>query len=433
MTSSLNILLPTVGSSGDVHPVVALALALKARGHRTTVITSPVFQGLIEGEGLGFLPLGTVEHARETIADPNLWHPRKGFEVVARRVIVPAIREVYDHIQRHADATTVVVGSGLALGARVAHERLGIPLATVHLQPSMIRSLVDMGIAGHIRISATQLMWMKRAFFRLVDWLVIDRALKGPLNDLRATLGLAPIDRVMHRWVHSPQLVIAFFPEWFAAAQPDWPANTHLVGFPLWDGGRSAPLTADAEAFLGDGPPPVVFTPGSAAATLHGYFRESVGAVRELGIRAMLVTNFPEQLPADLPAHVKAFGYQPFSTLLPRASLFVHHGGIGTLAQAIRAGIPQLLVPNGHDQFDNAWRIERLGLGRRIPQTSYRAPLVARTLRDILDDEAGRARCVEAAPRIDPAAAVRAACELIEKLASEREVATSAPRMVRRL
>ena len=81
----------------------------------------------------------------------------------------------------------------------------------------------------------------------------------------------------------------------------------------------------------------------------------------------MLVTNFPEQVPADLPPHVKTFGYLPFSDLLPHAAMLVYHGGIGTLAQTIKAGIPHLVVPNGHDQFDNAWRIEQLGLGRSIP------------------------------------------------------------------
>ena len=94
---------------------------------------------------------------------------------------------------------------------------------------------------------------------------------------------------------------------------------------------------------------------------MHRYFHESVAAARELGVRSMLVTNFPEQVPADLPSHVKTFGYLPFSDLLPHAALLVYHGGIGTLAQTIKAGIPHLVVPSGHDQFDNAWRIERLG------------------------------------------------------------------------
>src|SRR4030095_8496147 len=177
----LHVLLPTIGSAGDVHPVVALALALKARGHRATVVTNPLFQELIEGEGLGFLPLGTVEQAREAIADPDLWHPRKGFEVVARRAIISALGEVYRHIERNADDSTVVAASGIALGARVAQERLGVPLATVHLQPTIIRSLADSGMAGNVRISASQPMWYKRAFFRLADWLVIDRILQRPL------------------------------------------------------------------------------------------------------------------------------------------------------------------------------------------------------------------------------------------------------------
>jgi rhamnosyltransferase subunit B len=409
-------MLPTLGSSGDVHPVIALGLALQARGHRATVLTNPLFQPFIEQQGLGFLPVGTVDDARAAIADPDLWHPRKGFDVVARRAMLPAMPVVYRHIEQHADSSTVVAASGIAFGARIAQERLGVPTATVHLQPSIIRSLVDQGMAGNVRISPSQPMWFKRAFFQLADWLVIDRALKRPVNDFRASLGLAPVDRVLHRWIHSPQLVIGFFPDWFAIPQPDWPPHTHLVGFPLWDGGAATPLSSDVEEFLAHGPPPVVITPGSAASTMHRYFDESVSAVRTLGVRTMLVTNFPEQLPATLPPNVRAFGYQQFSELLPRAALLVYHGGIGTLAQTIKAGIPHLVVPNGHDQFDNGWRIERLGLGQSIPQTRYRATLAAKAMGSLLSGDSIVGRCRDYRSRIDSGAALAHACELIEGL-----------------
>ncbi|MGB7217372.1 MAG: glycosyltransferase [Vicinamibacterales bacterium] len=422
----LKLLLPAIGSSGDVHPMLALAIALQRRGHRATVLTNPIFQELIEGQGVGFLPVGTIDDARAAIADPDLWHPRKGFEVVARRAILPAMVEVYRHIERHADAATIVAASGIAFGARIAQERLGVPTATVHLQPSIIRSLVDQGMAGNVRISASQPMWFKRAFFRVADWVLIDRALKRPVNAFRATLGLPPVDRLMHRWIHSPQLVIGFFPDWFARPQSDWPPETYLVGFPLWDGGHT-PLPSDARAFLEAGEPPIVFTPGSAGATMHRYFRESVEVARELGVRAMLITNFPEQVPKDLPPHVKTFGYLPFSDVLPHTALLVYHGGIGTLAQALKAGIPHLVVPNGHDQFDNAWRIEQLGLGRSIPQTRYRARPVVKAIRAILGDGEGRARCRDYASRMDSDAALTRACELIEGLSLGRCAPTEAP------
>jgi rhamnosyltransferase subunit B len=414
----LKVLLPTIGSAGDVHPFLALGIALQGRGHRATILTNPLFQELIEGQGVGFLPVGTIDDARAAIADPDLWHPRKGFQVVAQRAILPAMAEVYRHIERQTDDNTIVASSSIAFGARIAQERLGVPTATVHLQPSIIRSLIDQGMAGNIRLSASQPMWFKRAFFRVADWFLLDRVLKGPVNEFRATLGLPPVDRLMHRWLHSPRLVIGFFPDWFASPQIDWPPETHLVGFPLWDSGNTT-LPSDAREFLEAGEPPVVFTPGSAAATMHRYFRESLEAARELGVRSMLVTNFPEQVPTDLPSHVKTFGYLPFSDLLPHAAMLVYHGGIGTLAQAIKAGIPHLVVPSGHDQFDNAWRIERLGLGRSIPQTRYRANRVVEAVRAILGNAEGRERCRACASRVDSAAALTRACDLIEGLARQ--------------
>jgi UDP:flavonoid glycosyltransferase YjiC (YdhE family) len=263
-------------------------------------------------------------------------------------------------------------------------------------------------------------MWFKRVFYWLADRAMLDRIVAPPLNEFRATLGLPPVNHIFGEWIQSPQCVIGLFPEWFAAPQPDWPAHTRVVGFPLWDGGDGKqPLTPEAQAFLAEGEPPVVFTPGSAGATMQRFFRESVTAAAQLGVRAMLVTNHPQQLPAKLPAGVAAFGYLPFSALLPRVALLVHHGGVGTMAQSIKAGIPQLLVPNAFDQFDNAWRIERLGLGGNLPQTRYRSGRVTRMLRTMLDDRSLLQRCQEHARRMNGEAALRKTCELLEALRRE--------------
>lgn len=414
----LKVMLPTIGAAGDVYPFIALGLALQARGHQATILTYPQFEPLIKTVGLGWLPVGTTESVNAMLADPNLFHPKKGWGVVAKQMIVPAIAEIYRLIKARADADTVVAAHCLAFGARVAQDQLGLPTATVHLVPSILRSLIDQGMVGNLRMSASQPKWLKQLLYYLLDSRLLDPTINQQLNEFRATLGLPPVDRVLRQWFYSPQCVIGMFPEWFAKRQPDWPAQTQLLGFLLWDGGGGhMPVPPDAEEFLSAGEPPVIFTPGSAGSTMQRFFQESVEAARQLGVRAMLVTNFPEQLPHDLPSGIKAFGYLPFSEVLPRAALLVYHGGIGTLAQTIKAGIPHLVVPNSHDQFDNGWRIERLGLGRRILQTKYQAVDAVEAIRAILGDIALKQRCREYAARMDTAVTVTRACELIEGLA----------------
>jgi rhamnosyltransferase subunit B len=422
------VLLPTLGSAGDVHPFIALALALQARGHRATLLTNPLFQPLIERCGVGFQAVGSDESARAAINNPDIWHPRRGLPLVLK-IMASAVAEVFSILERCADANTVVAASSLALGARIAQDKLGLPTATVHLQPSVLRTL-----EGPLVLSPWQPRWQPRWSKAAVFWLIdrgwIDPVLQPPVNALRSKLGLRPVDRLMRHWVHSPQCVLAMFPSWFAPPREDWPPSTYLIGFPLWDA-REMPVsvmpesteaTASAdelEAFLASGEAPVVVTAGSAAATLHQFFSESVRALRALNRRALLVTNFPHQLPSGLPSTMLATGYVPFSAVLPHAALLIHHGGIGTLAQAVAAGTPQLMVPRAFDQFDNAARIERLGLGRGLAESRYRAAAAAAVIRQMLQDAPMRAQCREYAARIDSAAALSTACEHLEALRSQ--------------
>src|SRR6516162_6590052 len=413
---NLEILLPTIGSAGDVHPVIELGSALKKRGHRATVITNPFFEQQVHDAGLDFAALGTVQEAEGIIADPRLWHPTKSFDCIAERAILPNIAPLYHIIRERQAANTVVAASGLSFGARIAQEKLGVPLASVHLQPAMIRSLVDGGRQGRIPMDANVPRFAKQALFWLVDRLWVDRILAAPINSFRRSLGLPPVNLILGDYVQSPQLTIGLFAEWFAPIQPDWPPNTHIVGFVLHDDSGRQTVSREVEDFLAAGPPPLLFTPGSAAATLKDFFRQSVEACRIGAHRAMLVTNFPEQLPGNLPASVRAFSYVPFSQILPRCSALVYPGGIGTMAQAIKAGIPHLVVPHGHDQPDNAFRVKRLGLGDRIYPEKYKAARVAAALSELLKSSRVRARCAEYRGRIASAAALERACDRIEEL-----------------
>jgi rhamnosyltransferase subunit B len=269
---------------------------------------------------------------------------------------------------------------------------------------------------------------LKQAFFWVADNIYVDRLICPRLNEFRSSLGLGPVRGVFRNWANSPQLVLGLFPSWFAAPQPDWPANTHLTGFILHDDDGRSELAADVQAFLRSGPPPLLVTPGSAASDRDEFFRRTVAACGEAGVRAMLVTNFPGQLPRALPDGVRAFAYLPFSRVLPRCAAIVYHGGIGTLAQAVRAGVPHLVVPNAHDQPDNGRRIERLGLGLCISPKKYNRRTAVRAFGTLMGSVEIHRRCCEFAPRVDGEASLDRACSLIEELGQPAQFAGSGPR-----
>jgi UDP:flavonoid glycosyltransferase YjiC (YdhE family) len=253
-------------------------------------------------------------------------------------------------------------------------------------------------------------------FYRAGDRFFIDPLLVGPLNEFRRELGLAPVRRLFDAYMHSPQLVIGLFPEWFAAPQPDWPPHVHLTGFPLYDESDSHKIPAELSAFLDSGPAPVVLAAGSANAQAREFFQTSAKVCHRTGWRGILLTQFPEQLPAPLPEGVRHFMYVPFSQVLPRAAAFVHHGGIGTTAQAFAAGIPQLVRPLAHDQPDNAARIHRLGAGEILRPNLYKAKRVIECLDCLMKSPTVRENCRRLKRDLSASHALARTCELIEQL-----------------
>jgi UDP:flavonoid glycosyltransferase YjiC (YdhE family) len=411
-------LLIPIGSHGDVHPFVGLGLALRGRGHDVTVLTFTYFEKTVRAAGLDFVGLPLTEDFDEGLKNPDLWHPRRAFTLVMQKSVLPYLRPIYDAVtERYVPGETVVVPGSLAFGARVAQDKLGIPTANVHLQPVLFRSEYHAPILPPTFMPDWLPRFAKRLQYRLANALVVEPVLTRGLNAFRAEVGLPPVHDIMGGWWHSPQRVVGLFPDWYGPPQPDWPPQVRLTGFPLYDEREVRPPSPELDDFLRAGEPPVVFTAGSAMRQGHGFFAEAAQACRLSGRRGILLTRFPEQLPARLPENVRHFAYVPFSQVLPRAAAFVHHGGIGTTAQALAAGVPHLVMPLAHDQPDNADRLRRLGVARVLPPARFRAPAVARALDDLLASADVAARCRDYAGRIRTARPLDEACRLIEELA----------------
>ena len=411
-------LLIPVGSAGDVHPHVGLALGLRARGHDVTVATSPYFRPLIERVGLRLVPLGTVEKYNTLTAHPDLWHHRKGFNVIAGAARESS-SELYRVVREHGTGDdTVVIANGLAFAARTAQETLGIRLVTAHLQPSCFQSVHQSPVLH------PALTWInaaprtvKRGLLALTDW-VADRTLGGAVNAHRRDLGLPPARRITSQWWHSPTGVIGMFPSWFAEAQPDWPQQVKLTGFPLYDERGTTEVPASVSKFLDSGEPPVVFVAGSGNQQANRFFRAAVDGCTRSGCRGLLLTRYPAQVPTTLPTTVRHFDYVPLSQVLPRAAVFVHHGGIGSAAQALAAGIPHLVMPMTFDQPDNAVRLQQLGVARVLSRSRFRGPAVARALEELLGSDVVSRRCRALAARFEGVDGLAQACSEIERMAN---------------
>jgi len=411
-------ILTPVGSSGDVNPFVGIGRRLRERGYDVFLVAAEPFRETVEDEGLRFVPLGRTDDFHRLTEHPDLWHTRRGLKLIFGAVGA-LLREAYAQLEAlHEPGRTIVIGHSLSFATRVFEEVHRVPAVTVHLSPNVFRSDFQLpALPSGADVSGAP-RWVKRSLMWVADRFIIDPYIAPALNAWRTELGLRPVKRVFESWVHSPRRVVGLFPEWFGLPQPDWPPQVRLTGFPLYD----APAASDAEleAFLRAGEAPIVFTPGSANRQAAAFFEAAIAATARLGRRALLATGFPEHLPADLPSHVRHVAYAPFSRLLPRSAAIVHHGGIGTCAQGLAAGIPQLVMPLAFDQPDNALRLTRLGVGRFITPRRFTAPRVAPALGDLLSSDKVAAACRRYRDAVMAMDAVGRTCEIVERSSTSR-------------
>jgi len=410
--------LTALGSWGDVLPYLAIALGLRERGHRATLATSPCYREKVETLGVEFRNLRPDS---DWIDDPSVVrrrsHPGLGLIRVAREWLLPALAETFEDTAAAVEGADMLVSHPLAAyAARLVAESRRVPWISTMLVPVGFFSAYDETELPLPPMLSKPFRWLgprtRSAYLRLGARAT--RFLAEPWYRLRAELGLPPATDVNPLGdSHSPELVLALFSTLLADRQPDWPRQTVVTGFPYSPRAAGVDLPPELARFLDAGPPPIVFTLGTVVGLDAGRFYDvSLAAARQVGCRAVLVgSGAPKPLATGDDA--VSLDYAPFGVLLPRASVVVHHGGIGTTGLAMQSGRPTLIMPTAWDQPDNAARAERLGIARVIPRPRYTTPRVASELRRLLSD-AYRERASTVGDQIRQEDGVRAACDAIE-------------------
>lgn len=422
----MKIVLATFGSLGDLHPIIALAIELRRRGHQITIATMEIFREKIEMLGIDFSsmrPHIDLENAREMVRD--LMDAKKGPEKFLKEIVMPNLRGMYDDLtEAVADADLFITGEVVYVASSVA-EKSGKKWISTSLSPVTFFSAHDPGVFPTAQ-------WLRHlrplgAGFHKALFSVLRLTIKNwyePLKKFRREIGLDENHDPIFEDKYSDLLHLALFSRSLAKPQPDWHQPTLQTGFCFYDGQADmGKMPAGLTEFLEAGEPPIVFTLGSAAVMdARDFFEESACAARILGKRAVLlygVFNQPPKLVEsgeNIKSKIAAFDYAPYSLVFPKAACVVHQGGVGTTAQVLRAGVPALIMPYSHDQPDNAARCERIGVAETISRDNYTAENAAKILRKILSDSSYNANAEEVGKIVRAEHGTQIACDAIEEV-----------------
>jgi rhamnosyltransferase subunit B len=413
------IVVTTLGTLGDLHPAIAIALELRQRGHDVVFVTHQVYRSKLEALGFEFHPMRpdftAMNDPREMARMMDL---KTGQEYMVRQWVNPSLREMYTDLLAVAQGADFIFSGEGVIATPLVAEKLGMLWASSAMVPMSFFSAYDPPVLAPFPALAKLYKLgpiVNRGIINFAK--LVSNSWADPIRQLRRELGLSPINYnpfIENRF--SPYLTVALFSSVLGQPQPDWATNTVIAGFTFYDGTQDgAELTPALQQFLAAGEPPIIFTLGSAAVMDAGsFYQESIQAAQQLNRRAVLLMG-NNSLPANLPADILAVDYAPYSQIFPLACAIVHQGGIGTTAQALRAGRPTLIMPYSHDQPDNAARVQRLGTSLTIPRKQYAAVQVAKQLRKLLENPSYATNAAKIRQIIQAENGVGISCDAIEQ------------------
>lgn len=399
----MRLLMLTNGSHGDIHPFLAIGREMTRRGHSAALMTNPYFAPHTVEAGVEHMALGEHKDLKKMLSDnPETMSGLRGPMQVLRKLMLPNVPEIIQNTRRaikdwKADAVLV---HPLCIGASWAAELAGVPCHAASLAPSIWFNANDQLVLPPFRSEnpsrrAVALdLFMGRLFTSL--------ALDGPLNAQRRAMGLPKMKSIFISEARGGLINLALWSPLFRPLIEGDPLGAKITGFPWYDRAKEQEAPSDAiENFLSSGEPPLIFTLGTAAAHTAGRFHQHAARACEiLNRRGLFLVGRGHQGPSNMPKGSAAFEYAPYSTVFPRAAVNIHHGGIGTTAQALRAGRPTVVIPMAHDQFDNAARLKRMGLSETLRHARVTPDRLASAIRTVLENPSVATRAAAVSPQI---------------------------------
>lgn len=367
----MRILIPTIGSRGDVQPFVALAQGLNRAGYAVTLASHPVMKRLVEFHGVAFQPIGPdIDLAQEVATIRQNSRNTAAGLIRVMRFSFDMLQRSHENILALGQESDLMVVSAQSAAGKNEADMLGLPYLSVSLMP--------WAIPWH----DPQRPLMKRTVYGLIDRLV-GLITTRPLNNIRKKQGLPPVGKEGFT-----SLRLNLIPVSPAVYEPNsfWESRHRMVGYWFAEEPAGWEPTRELVSFLESDDPVVLISLGAMSLGQHdakemlGLF---VGAVQRVGIRAIIQSWQKAAAQMSLPSTIYMAGSIPHSWLLPHCSALVHHGGFGTTSAGLRAGIPALVIPHIADQFFWAKRIQELGAG---PTPVSRAKLSESSLETSLTD-----------------------------------------------
>jgi rhamnosyltransferase subunit B len=386
----------SIGTYGDIFPFAQIAVALQKLNHQVTFITNPYFEETIQEFGLQFYPIGTKEQYLKVLMSEGLWDDEEHQDITSS-LHIPNLFAIDDFVSTLDSKESIVIVShqNFLINAGLAQcQRKDIRIVCGALYPCIFRVPPDILKLGPLVLtkSLKKIVWHLTE--KIYDWHYRKLPNVKPLNIARKSNGLKPIKGYPGLFDQIASFNLLLFGEWYGLPEAPWPKNLIQGDFILNEDPEDNSLSGSLLEFLEMGDKPILFTFGTGNVHSTQYFKIAVAALEKLKLRAIFICKDPKNLPKELPSDIFWMPhFKSFATLLKRCSLVVYHGGIGTLAEASRCGIPQLLIPSLGDQWNNAERITKLQLGSAISTYDIDVNKLIKEIEYILNSQEISKRC----------------------------------------